>query len=478
MYYRLNEQYELRGWELLPFALVERATGTVTFMRKDRFRILWRCDGLHEISREDLSGEERGFLDDFLEKRIVAEVSVPCGLSGGQKYIKYDSRFIRSAQWAITGKCNFRCRHCYLSAPEGKLGELPHDDCMRIVRELASCGIRQVTLTGGEPLIRQDFWEIVDELRGNGIVFTGIMTNGGLVTEDFLIRLEERGLRPAISISFDGVGWHDWLRGVPGAEKMAVDAFRRCQKRGFPTMAEMCVHRKNIDSFPETLRLLGECGVSALKVNGVEPVGEWAQSAEDLTLSLRELNDVYLEYIGRFYEAGMPLTLMLDSLFVGKKRSTDYVIPFWKPDTGRGCEREQLCGHARNFLFISPDGYTLPCAMLANTGICGDFPNLCRTSLREILSDSFYMRMLDLRMKEYLEHNPKCADCRYKVHCRSGCRGFAIGAEGRDYLAVDESACLRFQEGYYDRVRAAADAAIAGIGKTPADLAEDTGGVS
>ncbi|WP_289466325.1 radical SAM protein, partial [Klebsiella pneumoniae] len=72
------------------------------------------------------------------------------------------ARYIRTAHWSITGRCNYRCKHCYMSAPDAKLGELSHETIMSIVQQLIDCGIYQVSLTGGEPLVRKDFMEIVD----------------------------------------------------------------------------------------------------------------------------------------------------------------------------------------------------------------------------------------------------------------------------------------------------------------------------
>ena len=69
-------------------------------------------------------------------------------------------------------RCNFRCRHCYMSAPHAKLGELSHDVLMQVVEQIAACGIPAVSLTGGEPLLRKVFFEIVDALRAHGTAVT------------------------------------------------------------------------------------------------------------------------------------------------------------------------------------------------------------------------------------------------------------------------------------------------------------------
>lgn len=107
-----------------------------------------------------------------------------------------------------------------MSAPDAKYGELSHEQIMSIVDQLIGCGVMEVSLTGGEPLVRRDFMEIVDALLAGGIRITTIYSNGKLVTDKLLDQLAEREIRPEFNMSYDGVdGWHDWLRGIPDAEK-------------------------------------------------------------------------------------------------------------------------------------------------------------------------------------------------------------------------------------------------------------------
>ena len=77
-----------------------------------------------------------------------------------------------------------------MSAPEAKLGELSHETIMNIIRQIDECGITQVSLTGGEPLIRRGFEEIVRELTKRKIRITQIYSSGFLVNEKLLDMLE------------------------------------------------------------------------------------------------------------------------------------------------------------------------------------------------------------------------------------------------------------------------------------------------
>lgn len=459
MYYRLGSRYVLRGWELLPFAVCDTVSGQTAFFKRDDFRLVLRCDGWTEIQEEKLGGEQKRLLDLMLDQKIIE----PCGRGEGlqevQTYRRYPSRFIKTVQWSITGRCNFRCRHCFMSAPEAKYGELPLAECLKIVDEMAACGIMSVSLTGGEPLVRKDFFRIVDALLEKGIRVNGIYSNGKLVNDRLLDEFDARGLRPVIHMSFDGTGWHDWLRGIAGAEKYVMDAYRLCQERGFETTAEMCIHKKNQDTIRETAKLLRSMGVRSLKVNPAIPMGEWLKESTQYTLTAQEAYQVYLDYIPHYFEDHMPISIALEGFFTCDEGNPDYHIPNIKYEDECDCLTKSICGHARNSLYISPEGTALPCMPLAASCVKEQFPNILEESLAGILSDSFYMRMVDVRLGEYLEHNPQCRECPHRNACGGGCRGFAIGQDGDDYLAADLQACAFFKGGYPEKIRKTADEA-------------------
>jgi MoaA/NifB/PqqE/SkfB family radical SAM enzyme len=74
---------------------------------------------------------------------------------------------------------------------------------------LGESGVLSCSITGGEALVRPDFWEIIDGLTARGIGITQIYSNGLLVNNRLLDGFEERGLHPEFNMSFDGVGYHD-----------------------------------------------------------------------------------------------------------------------------------------------------------------------------------------------------------------------------------------------------------------------------
>lgn len=459
LFYRLNKRCALRGWQRLSCTLVCRPGNQVQPLTASQFRVLMLCDGRTELDEELLSDEERKELDSFLEQKFVFAIESPAPISRGQEYRYYDNRQIDSVVWSITGRCNYRCRHCFMDAPDAALGELSHEQAMDIIEQFAQCGIFRVDLTGGEPLVRPDFWELVDALLARKIVIGAIYTNGWLVDEALLTKFEERHIRPEFSISFDGLGWHDWMRGVEGAEEAALRALRLCVARGFPVNVEMCLHRGNIHMLRETVNALGAMGVYAIKTGPVSDTELWCKNCEGNHYTQREFLKDALKYIPQFYEDGCPATVMLNGVIEMKKETGAFrVLPerYSGTDSTLKCH---LCGAVRHSCYITPDGRLLPCLPMTSCKEQKLFPKIADIGLQKGLSDSFYMKIADSRVSDLMEANQKCRGCPHVLKCGGGCRANALMSSG-DLMGSDETLCMLWNEGYVDRIRQVAEDAI------------------
>jgi radical SAM protein with 4Fe4S-binding SPASM domain len=456
MFYRLKDDFILRGWHKLPYALVDRRSGRTMFMRKPEMDALLACDGFTDLSLPATSEDIRSLIPQIEKKGIIEPCRQGEGLHLWQRYHCYPARYIRTAHWSVTGRCNYRCKHCYMSAPDAKYGELDHEAAMDIVTQLAQCGVMEVTLTGGEPLVRSDFMEIVDALLKNGIRISTIYSNGCLVTDRLLSELVRRGIHPEFNMSYDGVGWHDWLRGIDGAEKIAQDAFLRCRENGFPTGAEMCIHQGNKHTLRETVNRLAELGCRSLKTNPVSNVGAWKENGFGESISMPELYQLYLDYIPHYYEDGMPLSIMLGGFFSASPSQPDrYDIPLMK-----NCKDPQttcICGHARMVMYISAEGRTLPCMALSGMPIQQNYPLISEMGLANCITDSSYMSLINTRASEYLQHNPKCAACEHAMQCLGGCRASSLDTTPDDILGLDMAACTLFRGGWVNLVSGAVE---------------------
>jgi radical SAM protein with 4Fe4S-binding SPASM domain len=459
MYYILKDRYLLRGWEKLPYAIVDRQRGTPIFIRREEFDVVSLCNGMVNMDLPVISSKSKEMVAAMEKNGFVEARETQSRLLPVQEYRLYPNRYIKTAHWSITGKCNYKCKHCYMSAPDAKLGELSHDVIMDIIRQLADAGVMNVTITGGEPLIRRDFLEIVDALLEKGINIQTIYSNGKLVTDKLLDELEARGIHPEFNMSYDGLGHHDWLRGIDGAEQAVEQAFLRCRDRGFPTGAEMCLHQNNKHTLRDSLNRLASWGCSHVKTNPISNVGAWLEGGYGEAISKAELYQLYLDYIPQYYEDGMPLGIMLGGFFSASPRNPDkFMVPLQK-----NCEDPEkmcICGHARQVMYISAEGRALPCMALSGMDIQNEFPLITEAGLTKCLTDSRYMRLIDTRVSEYFALHPECVACEYAKECIGGCRAAALETTPDDIMGKDTYACEMFLGGWKPRIYEAAQAGM------------------
>ena len=286
MTYVLDRRYRLRGWKDRLGGVYDTKSKKVRFLDKPYFLLLMKCDGAHDIDVESLHEYQQGFISDFERDGIIHKAGLLDFLSPEQEYFTYPAEYKESVQWSITGACNLKCRHCFMSAPHAKHGAPTHEQIIKIADSLAECGIYKVGLTGGEPLIRDDFLDIVSALSEREIDITTIYTNGWLLDEKLLDELEKCGQKPSFQLSYDGVGVHDFLRGVEGAEERTIKALKLLKERGYSVSVSMCVHRKNIDKVRESVNLLASLGVRSMKLGSMMQLG-----AGRMERSARALSD-------------------------------------------------------------------------------------------------------------------------------------------------------------------------------------------
>ncbi len=438
-YYRLSDKYILRGWDKLPYAIVDTKTFTPAFIDAKHFNVLKFCNGNIDTSLPFITDSDREIIRKYEQQGIVESCSPGQALTENQKYKKFPVRYVRIVHWSITGRCNYKCRHCCVSAPDAKFGELPHERIMSIIPQLADCGIMKVSLTGGEPLVRDDFLEIVDALLERGIQIIQIYSNGALVNEKLLHELDRRNIHPAFNISYDGAGWHDWLRGINGAEKAVDRAFALCRDMGFPASAQMCLHRLNMHTLRESVKHLASLGVKGLKVGGVQEAGDWEKNKQDNSLSISETFKAFLDYIPDYYADGMPLTLQMGNFFMARPDEPDV---FRIPDYVQNVNQDScVCGCARVMLYISPDGHVLPCMMTAGTNIQDRMPVLTEKSLAECINSSFWFELVNKRISDFFAVNEDCRKCEQSAHCTGGCRADALNADPDNYMGKSPMLC-------------------------------------
>ncbi len=472
MYYRIKEPWAFRGWKKLPYALRaeygEKKHDRPFFFDKGIFMTLLYCNGEEDVDPSALNDKEKQIFAELLNNNIMEQSEQAMKpLESWQRYHVFPARYTQSVHWSITGRCNFNCRHCLVSAPDQHHPQLPLKDCLHIIDEMASCGMNQVDITGGEPLVRRDFEEIARALSGYGIDIGVLFTNASLLNEDVIRMLRKHHQYPTFQLSFDGLGYHDWLRGVKGAEKQADAAFRLLQENDCPVVTAMCIHRGNKDSLKATIDYLAGYGVRALRVNAPQNLGIWKQYSEEYALTEDEVWSVYRDYIPHYFADGMPLDLDLDGYFRCKKGQTDYKISYVHHAADNGdYAKIHYCESVHYNLYIGPEGRLAPCMGFSDTALKDRFPSVLEEPLGKITLQGYYHDVSETRLSDLIAKNSECAACEHFVPCCGGCMVEGITDEG-DYLVPDPRCCYFHKHIGENAVRKVCDEAIMKAGITP-----------
>ena len=461
MFYRLKQSYMLRGWKYMPWVLVKRPRNKTVTLSREQFQVLLLCDGGTDVTPDLVDETMEKTLQQCEEKGWIETCSEPQPLDQDQYYRYFKNRYVESVFWSITGKCNYRCRHCYMDAPEGALGELSTEQALNLIDQMAACGVLSVDITGGEPFVRRDFWQLVDRILSYKMTIGMVYTNGWMLNASVLDGFESRGLKPEISISFDGVGWHDWMRGIPGAEKAALQALKLCQERGFSTNVEMCIHKGNQNLIAQTVEALGAVGVTKIKASKVSMTDLWHRNCEGNAMSESEYAEAVIRYIPQYYAAGCPAEFQFGGAIMLHRDGSYWLLPERYKDEEKS-QNAYLCGSARWACYITPDGRLLPCMPMTSSPreVQERFPLVQEIGLQKGLDDSFYMEFVDRRVKDLLAVNKECAACEHRLTCGGGCRAMALEYD-HNLMGCDRGACQILKGGYAERVRKTAEKARA-----------------
>ena len=458
LFYKISEDYVLRGWDRLPNAIVNQKTGEVTFLSKEKMQVLLSCDGMHDFNSLLVPEAVRDAAREGTEKGFITPCNEGEEIEEYQKYFEYPNRFVSSVHWMITGKCNYRCRHCFMSAPAGTLPSLSHGSILKIADQIAQCGIPNVSLSGGEPLVRDDIYDIITALSERRIHINQLFSNGALVNERLLEHLEEYEQNPTLVISYDGVGgWHDWLRGIDGAEEKADRAIMLWHERGFPVYAQMTVHKGNADKIRETVLHLASLGCDKARINVAYEEGEWTKHNAGYLYSKDEYRQKLLRYIPEYYEDGMPMALVLNDLVSLDPREPDQYSVLKIRNSKEDFLNESAFSCMSRTLQITPEGTIRLCQAVNETflqlkPLVSDDPDEPVMTLSDAISgDSKIMQIFGTTYNDLKKENRQCGDCSYFDACGGGCRGNAL-MQTNSIMGTDSDSCKMFKEGMIDKL--------------------------
>jgi radical SAM protein with 4Fe4S-binding SPASM domain len=304
----------------------------------------------------------------------------------------------------MTGKCNLSCKHCYGSFKAGQGESLATEQVMSVMEQVKALHCSDLRVTGGEPLMHHDFWDILDVAVNKHHFNVTITTNGTLITPQAARRIKEIG-RVNVHISIDGhtPEINDPFRGLDGAFDKAVAAVKSLKTEGFDVRINHAVHRYSRPHIETMWNFADQLGVP-LFIGQLYRMGRCEETAADIHIEpsefYRTIESVRHRYGGNPHHG-----------------------------VSRGCTDQCIrrCDGGYTKMAIRPNGDVTPCITYPHIPrfVMG---NVYKTPIKDIFYN--FDRDAMLGANNALEI-PGCENCPDITDCKSGCLAISYAETGR-----------------------------------------------
>lgn len=332
-------------------------------------------------------------------------------------YLKPD---LRHLFYELTLACNERCFHCGSNCSVPGANELSADEFKAItdqIKEDFDISRMQICVTGGEPLIRKDFFEIMNYVNDKGFRW-GMTSNATLITKDVAHRLADAGMR-TISVSIDGLPeTHDKLRGMKDAYDLAMRGITNLiDENAFKAIqVTTVVNHENINELDQLFGIMKGIDIDSWRVINIEPIGR-ALRRPEMLCTPDDLRNMF-EFIRKARKDGFPVEYGC-SHYLGLDYEVEVRDWYW------------LCNAGVHTASIMSNG---------DIGACLDIERNPRTIQGNIRQDRFkdvWDKRFEIFRRNKACDSAKCSACEHKGFCRGD------AAHSWDYKNDEPLVCMR-----------------------------------
>ncbi len=346
----------------------------------------------------------------------------------------YDEHGVSSVIWNVTSSCDLKCKHCYIGDNVDTSKELDEKEARQLVNRLGDIGVPLLFMTGGEPLLRDDIFDIIENCRDNNI--TTVLSSNGLLLEEDKVRDLKRHEVHFNAVSLYGPKKvHDDVVGLPGSYEKIMRGVQNCIENDINVCFKTVVSNYTYPHIPYIIEKGLDMGVKAfylcdlIEAGRAEGAAFWRISTEQwVELADHLFQKVIVRGEAEIDIGGCPSIGPLAIEYFSKRDR----------DVSHAHERLRsmsACPVGKGPISINARGDVLPCNFMQ------DYPlgNIREKSISELAQHPVLRSLAD---KENI--SGKCGDCKYKIHCM-GCRAKAYINLG-DIEGEDRTCIVNFGE--------------------------------
>lgn len=341
--------------------------------------------------------------------------------------MKFEPKWIA---WEITRRCNLKCVHCRSSSQIEVDGhpDFSLEQAKSILDDISSYASPVMVLSGGEPLLRKDVFDIAKYGRSKDLRMC-LATNGTLVTQDICEKIKDADIK-MVSLSLDGAKaeTHDNFRNQEGAFNGTMNAIKLFNKNNIPFLINSSFTVRNRKEIPEIYKLVKTLGATAWYMFMIVPTGRGEDIMEELIPE-----NIYDEILEWHYE----MEKNEDELLMRPTCAPHYyrIVRQKAKEEGSNFKRRNLkfstggskgCLAGQLICLIDVDGDVLPCSYFPKSA-----GNVLKSPFKTIWEESEFLHEL----RDFKSYKDNCGICEYVNVC-GGCRARAYAMNG-DYMAQE-----------------------------------------
>lgn len=337
---------------------------------------------------------------------------------------KIHKNLFQALHFEVTHKCNLRCLHCYnINYLDSQKKDLSIQEVKKVIDISETVGCKHFGFSGGEPLMRSDFLEIIDYAPGP----IHILTNGLMLSEKQIKTLKQMKKIIEFRVSLDGLASHKTLRAVD--YKKVVEKIRLIRDHGFIATVNTMLTPYNINELSAMYELMKKIKIDRWRIDFIFNGGNAALNkflTQNDDRPFEALKNIIIKYLGEKPSFDLDINKFFRSICLEGIKRTEY------------SPRTKVCGYQKA-LTIRPNGDVSFCPSLNIT-----FGNILKDPIDKIVTDKRWEAFANIRTNQI----KKCRSCELLNICGGGCRADAFYTTN-SFFEPDDFTCRAMK--YYHK---------------------------